>query len=149
VLVAISAFTQVRPMFKTCVRECKTVHNWKASEYYSKCKHSLFLAEKIQSTSIESVCGCQTLHFKSPCVCLCVHMCRSILKNMHPYLFPQRYKNCIRVHVSKWRFFVSLTSLYIQSVPALRKVDSSPTLRVMCTIHIRQWILVIGKKRQH
>lgn len=43
VLVAIGAVTQVKRLL-TCVRECKTVHNWKASEYYSKCKHSLALA---------------------------------------------------------------------------------------------------------
>lgn len=43
VVVAIGAVTQGRQML-TCVRECKTVHNWKASEDYSKCKHSLALA---------------------------------------------------------------------------------------------------------
>lgn len=43
VLVTIGDVTQVRAM-STCVRECKTVHSWKASEYYSKCKHSLALA---------------------------------------------------------------------------------------------------------
>lgn len=35
---------EVIQWLKTCVKECKTVHNLKASEYYSKCKHSLVLA---------------------------------------------------------------------------------------------------------
>lgn len=106
---SLGVVTQVRRML-TCARECKTVRNWKASEYYSKCKHSLALAGN--PVYFEPLCRCQTLHFKSPCVCVCVYVyitvCISISKTCIHTCFPDNIKivlvKCIRVHVSKWRF---------------------------------------------
>lgn len=87
------------------VRECKTVRNWKASEYYSKCKHSLALAGNPVYLS-EPLCSCQILHFKSPCVCVyvCVRV-RVYQKTCIQTCFSDNIKialvKCRCVHMSK------------------------------------------------
>ncbi len=96
------------------------------------------LWQEIQSTLIEPLNRFQILHFKSPCVCVCVYIYSYVYiyisKTCIHTCFPDNIKivlvKCIRVHVSKWRFFVSLTNLYVQSVPALRNVYSSLTLKI-------------------
>lgn len=68
---------------------------------------------------------------------------------MQPYSFFQQYKNCfsqvydVYMRVNRGLCIVNKSE---QSVPTLRKMYLSLTLRLMCIIHIRHWILVIGKK---